>query len=61
MPIQQNQLAKIFQADLTVTFTAPKLANVLPPASNFNGELVVANIGSPQELIDRFAFKNFFS
>lgn len=39
-------------ADLTVTFTAPKLANVFPPASNFGGELVVANIGSPQELID---------
>jgi NAD(P)H-hydrate epimerase len=40
------------KADFTVTFTAPKLANVLPPASDFNGELVVANIGSPQELID---------
>lgn len=46
-PIGEN-----FQADLTVTFTAPKLANVFPPASNFGGELVVANIGSPQELID---------
>jgi hydroxyethylthiazole kinase-like uncharacterized protein yjeF len=40
------------QADLTVTFTAPKPANVLAPASNFGGELIVANIGSPQELID---------
>jgi hydroxyethylthiazole kinase-like uncharacterized protein yjeF len=40
------------RAHLTVTFTAPKQANVLPPASNFNGELIVANIGSPQELID---------
>ena len=37
--------------DVTVTFTAPKPANVLPPASNFNGELVVANIGSPEELV----------
>ena len=45
-------IGKHIQADLTVTFTAPKSANVLPPASNFNGELVVANIGSPQELID---------
>ena len=34
-------------ADVTVTFTAPKPANVLPPASDYNGELVVANIGSP--------------
>ena len=46
-PIGEN-----VQADLTVTFTAPKPANVLAPASNFGGELVIANIGSPQELID---------
>ncbi|HEY0427950.1 MAG TPA: NAD(P)H-hydrate dehydratase [Pyrinomonadaceae bacterium] len=46
-PIGEN-----VKADLTVTFTAPKPANVLAPASNFGGELVVANIGSPQELID---------
>ena len=29
------------QADLTVTFTAPKPANVLPPASYCGGELVI--------------------
>jgi NAD(P)H-hydrate epimerase len=39
-------------ADLTVTFTAPKLANVLPPASHLNGKLVVADIGSPATLVD---------
>jgi hydroxyethylthiazole kinase-like uncharacterized protein yjeF len=39
------------RACLTVTFTAPKPANVLPPASDYNGELVVAEIGSPVELI----------
>ncbi len=33
-------------ADLTVTFTAPKIANVMSPASNFNGELFIADIGS---------------
>ena len=38
-------------ADLTVTFTAPKLANVLPPASHLGGKLHVANIGSPVSLI----------
>ena len=48
-------------ANLTVTFTAPKLANVLPPASNFNGELRVANIGSPQELIDNSPSKTFIA
>lgn len=39
-------------ADLTITFTAPKIANVLPPASHLNGKLVIANIGSPATLID---------
>lgn len=39
-------------ADLTVTFTAPKIANVLPSASRFNGELVKVDIGSPEHLID---------
>ena len=47
-----NPIGKNFDADLTVTFTAPKPANVLAPASRFNGELVTVNIGSPQELID---------
>ena len=47
------------QADLTVTFTAPKLANVSPPASNYNGELHIANIGSPPELIDNSPSKTF--
>lgn len=40
------------KADLTVTFTAPKPANVLAPASDFGGELIVADIGSPVSLID---------
>jgi len=38
-------------ADVTVTFTAAKPANVLPPASNFGGALIVADIGSPSSLI----------
>ena len=40
------------QADLTVTFTAPKPANVLAPASFFNGDLLVASIGSPAALVE---------
>jgi hydroxyethylthiazole kinase-like uncharacterized protein yjeF len=39
-------------AHLTVTFTAPKPASVLPPACYHSGELVVAPIGSPEELIE---------
>jgi len=46
-----QSIGKNASADLTITFTAPKLANVLPPASNANGELFVANIGSRYELI----------
>jgi NAD(P)H-hydrate epimerase len=53
-PIGEN-----IKSDLTVTFTAPKLANVFPPASNFNGKLHVVNIGSPQELIDNSPSKLF--
>lgn len=56
-----ERIGENIQADLTVTFTAPKLANVLPPASNFNGELLVANIGSPQELIDNSPSQTFLA
>jgi ADP-dependent NAD(P)H-hydrate dehydratase / NAD(P)H-hydrate epimerase len=41
----------VARSDVTVTFTAPKLANVLPPAANAGGELVVAKIGSPCDLV----------
>ncbi|MEJ7861179.1 MAG: NAD(P)H-hydrate dehydratase [Pyrinomonadaceae bacterium] len=54
-----NPIGENIKADLTITFTAPKLANVFPPASNFNGELVVANIGSPRELIDNSSSQTF--
>lgn len=40
------------EAHLTITFTAPKPANVLPPVSNCNGELVTVDIGSPCELVE---------
>lgn len=49
------------RADLTVTFTAPKAANVLPPASTLGGRLVVADIGSPQSLIDEAPSKLFLA
>ena len=40
------------EADLTVTFTSPKIGNVLPPACHANGKLVVASIGTPNWLIE---------
>jgi NAD(P)H-hydrate epimerase len=48
-------------AHLTVTFTAPKITNVLPPASNYNGELRVAHIGSPCELVDNSPSQTFLA
>ncbi len=55
-PIGRN-----FRADLTITFTAPKLANVAAPASRENGELIIASIGSPLELIDRSPSRTYVS
>jgi ADP-dependent NAD(P)H-hydrate dehydratase / NAD(P)H-hydrate epimerase len=49
------------RADLTVTFTAPKPANVLPPASHSNGRLVVADIGSPAALVEESPSRLFLT
>ncbi|HQZ98196.1 MAG TPA: NAD(P)H-hydrate dehydratase [Pyrinomonadaceae bacterium] len=46
-------------ADTTVTFTAPKPANVIAPAAALNGNLIVANIGTPFELIEEQASSLF--
>ncbi|HTK38317.1 MAG TPA: NAD(P)H-hydrate dehydratase, partial [Pyrinomonadaceae bacterium] len=56
-----DQIGTNVRAHLTISFTGPKLANVLPPASDFNGELHVANIGSPCELINNSASLAFVS
>jgi NAD(P)H-hydrate epimerase len=39
-------------AELTVTLAAPKLALVLPPAETHAGDIVIADIGIPLEVID---------
>ena len=49
------------RAHATVTFTAPKIANVLPPAANCNGELHVANIGSPCNLLSDSPSQTFLA
>jgi ADP-dependent NAD(P)H-hydrate dehydratase / NAD(P)H-hydrate epimerase len=46
-------------SDLTITFTAPKPANVLPPASFSGGELEIVDIGSPYNLIDEVGSRLF--
>lgn len=48
-------------ADLTITFTAPKPGNVLPPASHFNGQLIVAEIGSPPSLLEAASSRLFLT
>ncbi len=40
------------KADVTVTLAAPKIAHVLPPAEEWVGELVVADISVPPQLFD---------
>ena len=40
------------KADVTVTLAAPKIAHVLPPAEQWVGELVVADISVPPQLFD---------
>lgn len=54
-------IGEVFQADVTVTFTAPKPANVIAPASRFGGELFVAEIGSPNELVEEFDSKTYLA
>lgn len=40
------------KADLTVTFACPKYAHILPPAEEYVGRLVVADISIPQRVIE---------
>jgi len=58
---QAQPIGPAVAADLTVTFTAPKVANVLPPASHLNGKLVIADIGSPTTLVNAAASKTFLT
>ena len=39
-------------ADATVTFAAPKLAHVFPPAAEAVGELVVTDLGIPRSIVE---------
>ncbi|MEZ5305701.1 MAG: NAD(P)H-hydrate dehydratase [Pyrinomonadaceae bacterium] len=56
-----NPIGPHANADITVTFTAPKYANVLPPACRFGGELVIADIGTPSLLVDEIGGKDYVS
>jgi NAD(P)H-hydrate epimerase len=49
------------RADATVTMTSPKRANVLPPACHYNGQLIVAEIGSPENLASKAGSQLFLT
>jgi ADP-dependent NAD(P)H-hydrate dehydratase / NAD(P)H-hydrate epimerase len=48
-------IGECIRAAMTVTLAAPKLPLVLPPAEAFAGNIVVADIGIPAEVIDNLA------
>ena len=53
LPTDSSQpVGEFARADATVTFTAPKPAQVLPPNCDHVGELVVGAIGSPERLYE---------
>jgi len=47
-----NPIGPHVRADLTVSFTAPKIGNVLSPTCEANGKLIIASIGTPDWLIE---------
>lgn len=53
MPSDSGEpVGEFARADYTVTFTAPKIAQAMPPNCDHLGELVVGAIGSPAELYE---------
>ncbi|MFM2282238.1 MAG: hypothetical protein RLZZ444_4469, partial [Pseudomonadota bacterium] len=48
-------LAGAFRADLTVTFMAPKIGQMLLPGRSHTGRLEVIDIGTPRRLLEAYA------
>jgi ADP-dependent NAD(P)H-hydrate dehydratase / NAD(P)H-hydrate epimerase len=49
---QARPIGPRVQAALTVTFAAPKVAHVFPPAADAVGEMVVTDLGIPPRLVE---------
>jgi len=49
---QTRPIGPHVRADLTVTFAAPKVAHVFPPAADAVGEMVVTDLGIPPRLVE---------
>jgi ADP-dependent NAD(P)H-hydrate dehydratase / NAD(P)H-hydrate epimerase len=45
-------IGEAVEAELTVTFAAPKLPHMLPPGETHCGEVVIADIGIPHDVVD---------
>ena len=48
----------VIRADFTVTFTAPKIGQLISPDSENVGQLIVHNIGTPRALVEQIGAKN---
>ncbi len=48
----QMRVRNVAHPDVTVTFTSPKIANLLPPASRCSEEFLIAQIGTPPRLLE---------
>ncbi|MFA6988763.1 MAG: NAD(P)H-hydrate epimerase, partial [Candidatus Gastranaerophilaceae bacterium] len=46
-------LGNAVSADCTICFETVKIGNIMPPAMDFNGKIIISNIGIPEELIDQ--------
>ncbi len=49
---QAQPIGPHVEADLTVTFAAPKVAHIFPPASDSVGEMAVTDLGIPPRLVE---------
>ena len=52
---REDPIGPHVHADLSVTFAAPKIAHVFPPAALAVGEVVVADLGFPAAFVERAA------
>lgn len=48
-----NTNHEVFHADLTITLQLPKMSTYLSPFSTYFGELVIADIGIPQRVVEK--------
>ncbi len=56
LPADSGEIAgAAIEADVTITFTAPKIGQLLYPASERVGRLIVGDIGSPASLIEEIS------